>query len=65
MRKAIMKIIGAIVLVTAGVGAFSYDAQPVQTQECIYADYRNPDGACWGPTTRLCEGDADCKTAVQ
>jgi hypothetical protein len=37
----------------------------VNNSECVYAEYRNQDGDCWGSTTRLCEGSSDCPTQIK
>lgn len=43
-------------------GGAALTARPVQAAgDCIYAEYRGTNGACFGATTRLCSGPPDCK----
>ena len=46
-------------------GSFSSDVIKAADQggNCICAEYRSPDGKCFGATTRLCEGPPECKGA--
>ena len=62
MKK--IKLVAAALLlsVSAGIAAPAVGAEAVAPGDCIYAEYRNESGACYGATTRLCQGPSDCPT---
>lgn len=59
MTKVKLALAALLLAVSGGVAASAQAAVEPIAGDCIYAEYRDTQG-CFGATTRLCQGPADC-----
>ncbi len=60
MNKVKLSLAALLLVASAAISGPMIAQEEVIGGTCIYGEYRNADGDCYGATTRLCEGPSDC-----